>query len=383
MTDWTPLFLMPNLRVIDPVGVDEAAIVNADDERVRDYCRQFPQFRNFISKFTDPFGHKKTPGIFLFQTESPKNFHTMEAVSSFRDLVALSVIPLQRARSLLHGHSFYTQYADYFDFYPWSFNDKNGHLVCSSPALSGLDEIESFRGQSSPVLSPQDFNSTDVDNPLLQVLLKRWRQRYGANKALWPDIALFRSLNTAFAASKIPAGSDITQFHVGRSIALWVSAFEILIHTGTQNVKLSQVYNQIVTAPWKEKSLLRKGYKPYAMKTKEPLPCWIYGELHRARNDYLHGNPIGPRRLIVKKSKRHLFNYAALLYRMALSGFLPIPKPDGDPQTFSRARYDFLVNQNDIERALSTIRLSEKAYRAKREAELKKVKIVWRAGSGA
>ena len=169
-------------------------------------------------------------------------------------------------------------------------------------------------------------------------------------------IALFRSLNMAFAAAKIPAGVDITQFHLGRSIALWVSAFEILTHKGTEDVRLFQVYEQIAAAPWKAKSSLRKSYKPYAKKTKEPLPCWIYGEIHRARNDYLHGNPIEPRRLIVKKSKRHLFNYVAPLYRMALTGFLPIPKPDGgDSQAFSRARYDFIVNQNDIERALSTI----------------------------
>jgi hypothetical protein len=381
VTKWVPLFVMPNLRVINSVGVDEAAIVNADDQRVRDYCRQFPDFRKFIRKFTDPFGSKMNPGILLLQLDAGKNFRTMEAVSSFRDLIALSVIPLQRARSILHGHSHYTQFADYFDFYPWSFNDQNGHLVCSSPALTGLDEVNRFRGQSNPVLSPQDLHDRDLDTPLLQTLLQRWQQRHGTNKPVWADTALFRSLNMAFAASRIPAGVDTTHFHVGRGIAMWVSAFEILTHTGADKVKLFDVYDRIAAAPWKAKPLLRKTYKPYGKKTKEIMPLWIYGEIHSARNDYLHGNPLDTKRLIVKRSKRHLYGYAALLYRMTLAGFLPITAPSGDPQQFSRDRFDYVVNQNDIEKALATIRLSAKAYQAKKEAEMKRIKITWRPGS--
>lgn len=212
---WTPVFLLPNIRVKESVAVDEAAIVAVDDERIRAYCRQYPAFGRFIGKFTDPFGARSTPGILLLQTSSRKTFRTLEAVSSFRDLVALSVIPLHRAKSIVHSTSFHIQYSDYFDFYPWNFNDKNSHLVCNTPALLGLHEVRAFKGQSSPVLSPLDLGHIDFDAPLLKQLLARWRSRYGASTPVWADVALFRSLNMAFAASKMPAGPDVTQFHVG------------------------------------------------------------------------------------------------------------------------------------------------------------------------
>jgi hypothetical protein len=79
-------------------------------------------------------------------------------------------------------------------------------------------------------LSPLDFDHMDVDTPLLNALLERWRVRYGTKRPQWSDRALFRSLNMAAAASKMPAGVDLTTFSIGRNIGLWVSAFEILTH---------------------------------------------------------------------------------------------------------------------------------------------------------
>jgi hypothetical protein len=379
MPGWTPVFLLPNLRVKENVAVDEAAMVDVDDERIRAYCRQYPAFRRFVGKFTDPFGARSTPGILLLQTSARGSFRTLEAMSSFRDLVALSVIPLQRAKSIIHRKSFNVRYSDYFGFYPWNFNDKNNLLVCDTPALLGLHEVQAFKGQSSPVLSPLDLDHIDFDAPLLKELLARWRSRYGTNKPVWTDVALFRSLNMAFAACMMPAGPDVTQFHVGRSIALWVSAFEILTHTGGDKVKLYDVYDRLAAAPWREKQLRHKRHMFYGSKTKRALPCWIYGEIHHARNDFLHGNPIDRKHLIVKRSQRNLFNYAAPLYRMALTGFLPIPEPASrDPTTFSRERFDFIVNQHEIEEALSTILISSKKYEQIRKARLDRVKVTWR-----
>jgi hypothetical protein len=77
------------------------AIVPSDDERVSIYEREFPQFRRFVGKFTDPFGARIAPGILLIRHSAPNIYRSMEAVASFRDLVALSVIPLQRARSFV------------------------------------------------------------------------------------------------------------------------------------------------------------------------------------------------------------------------------------------------------------------------------------------
>lgn len=49
---------------------------------------------------------------------------------------------------------------------------------------------------------------------------------------MWDDVALTRSLNMAYHASLLPAGTDTTFYDVGRIVSLWVSAFEILVHPG-------------------------------------------------------------------------------------------------------------------------------------------------------
>jgi hypothetical protein len=285
---------------------------------------------------------------------------------------------------MIHGHSFYLQYSDYFDFYPWSFNDQNGHLVCNTPGLVALHEVRAFKGQSSPILSPIELDGFDLDSPIVTELLARWRVRYGTNKPAWAEEALFRSLNMAVAASKMPAGPDLTRFALGRSIGLWVSAFEILTHKGNAKVGLWDVYDLLGAAPWREKKSKYRRYTPYSSKARRNLACWIYGEIHRVRNDFLHGNPIDHKRHIVKKSKRSLFSYTAPLYRMALTEFLrlPDPKPPTDHSNYwSKDRFDFVSNQHDVEEALSTILISDKDYRAQREARLARVRVTSRRGT--
>jgi hypothetical protein len=69
MTDWTPIFVLPNLRFNDGVSVDEAAVVPGDDPRVRAYVKKHRDFGKFINKFTDPFGAKSN----LARTAFPRS----------------------------------------------------------------------------------------------------------------------------------------------------------------------------------------------------------------------------------------------------------------------------------------------------------------------
>jgi hypothetical protein len=379
MSDWIPVFLMPNLRVAHEIVSEEMAIVPYTDERLRPYESSHPQFKQFVQKFTDPFGARVSPGILLLRSDAPETFKSIEAVSSFRDLLALSVIPLQRARGIVHDGSHHIQYSDYFDFYPWVYHEGHKHLVCNTPAQLSLHEVRVFRGQTSPILSALDFNHMDVDNPLLNALLQRWRIRYGTKRPNWSDRALFRSLNMAAAASKMPAGVDLTTFSLGRNIGLWVSAFEILTHTGQDKVRLWDVYDRIGAAPWRHKKMRARRFKPTSSKTKRNLGCWIYGEIYHVRNDFLHGNPVDAKSLIVKRSGRNLFSYASILYRMALTGFLDLQPPaPTNPAEWSRARFDFHSNQGDIEEALLSVLISDAAFRAERAARLSRVRMVAR-----
>lgn len=61
---------------------------------------------------------------------------------------------------------------------------------------------------------------------------------------------------------------------------------------------------------------------PYAIIPYHHCANPVYGEICRVRNHFLHGEPVSPQSLIVKRSKRNLFSYAPMLYRMLLTGFL-------------------------------------------------------------
>jgi hypothetical protein len=68
--------------------------------------------------------------------------------------------------------------------------------------------------------------------------------------------------------------------------------------------------------------------------TKKNFIFWLYDKIYDVRCDFLHGNPVKPGRLKLDRSKRALFDYAAPLYRLALTGFLPLswnkPVPSTD-----------------------------------------------------
>ena len=169
-------------------------------------------------------------------------------------------------------------------------------------------------------------------------------------------------------ASRLPAGIDTTFYDVGRSIALWVSAFEILAHPGTGKSGLGPVYDLLENVAWEFPRSRHRRYKAYQMgkgtTPRRPLSCWIYGEMYRTRNDFLHGNPVSQNQLIVKSSNRNLFQYAAPLYRLALTEFLPLSwykpiPPLGNGTELGKYVDDqrhFTAYQKTIEKALHTSR---------------------------
>jgi hypothetical protein len=168
-------------------------------------------------------------------------------------------------------------------------------------------------------------------------------------------------------------------YDIGRIIGLWGSAFEILSHPGEGHaVGYQEVYEMLEETDWILPRLSEAVYKPLGYKVMRPrrqriLAVWLYGELCRLRNDFLHGNPISETRLIVTPAKRPLHFIAPLLYRMALSAFLKLrPKPTGLP-----IRNDDFIErlhaemeprryQRDIEDGLLTVLSTKEELREKR-----------------
>lgn len=363
--DWIAITVLPNIDLESAIDGGCVVIAPQDDARVVALCRDYPHLKAFLGRFADAFGNKLRPAVLLVRKDAAPKALDMEALAGFRDAVALSVIPQSRAVALTRPNIQRMNFANTFWLYPWTFNRAYHDLVTATPALLGVHEIRQCSGQATPELAPARLMSSDIDKPLLDALLTRWTQRYMRKRTQWTDVALFRSLNMAMHASLLPGGSEATFYDLGRMIALWISAFEILVHPGKGQANLARVYQLLDTINWEKKEA---GYRRYVVhqrsaKTRSTLACWLYGELYKARNDFLHGNPVNVKRLTIRP-KRNLFQYAAPLYRLALTAFLPLRwdepwAPMDDPDRLGKQIAEHMIftgYQETIEEAILTAR---------------------------
>ena len=95
---------------------------------------------------------------------------------------------------------------------------------------------------------------------------------------------------------------------------------------------------------------------------KRTLASWLYQTLYECRSKFLHGNPAKRTDLILPISGRSIFQYAAPLYRLALTAFLPLTydkpiPPASHHQAFGAYisdRIDFMDPQRRTEEAILT-----------------------------
>jgi hypothetical protein len=357
------MFALPNVSAREPIEGSLIALTSLPDGRLTELAKKHASFKQYLNRFTTEFGNKITPAIILLREDAPNTSRTVDAIAAFRDCIAMSCVPISWARAIRYHNNFGILYSNSLAVYPWMVDKNFEHLVTHTMSMLGLHDVNKLHAQSSPAMSHRDLSHGLLDRTLLDALLHRWTQCF-CNTPDAKDVALFRSLNMANAAAMMPAGADATMYDLGRSVSLWVSAFEILTPSRRQGYK--SVYELLKSAAWelsanKEAKYEAHGYKD--TKVLEPLPAWTYGEIYQARNDFLHGNPLDPSRLRVKTSGRTLFHYTSLLYRMALTAYLdlrwkqPIP-PMEDTQEFAKSvasSLAFSSHQRDIESALATV----------------------------
>ncbi|MGQ3300109.1 hypothetical protein [Reyranella sp.] len=359
---WIPLVVMPNVEILCKVDAEHAAIVGPRDERWKVLQAKHLMLKRFLAKFCDEFKIKHPPSMVLLKEGSPETYRQGRAVASLRDLLAMSTIPYKRAQLLAQeirggGGPFF---ADSFDFYPWMLDRNYERIVLMSPALHNVHGITKFVGQSSPGVPRSQLSH--LDQPLLDSLIERWERRYATDKPLWSDTALFRSLNMAYHAARMPFSTAGSYYDQGRLVALWVSAFEILAHTGT---KVRVTENHVLEILRGQKS--RAPRQEPLERPDKKLRTAIYRQLYDARNDYLHGNPVGDDRLSLPDSNYDLTQFAAPLYRIMLTEFLelhhtvnfvPRTEPGWDIKTGEAIAHwmDLTGYQKEIEKGLRTFK---------------------------
>ncbi len=375
MNKWVPVAILPNLSGGKAIETEAVALAPFGDPRVQAICAETPLLADLLSRFTDAFGVARKPFLLIGRDTAVANLPA-EALLSFRDLAAISIIPRARSLNTVYNTTNRIVYSDSFELYPWMLSATKDALVATTPAFTGFHVVEQFHGQSSPELPVMCVEDRDVDIALLDALVSRWKRLYLGRRPRWKDRALFRSLNMAVQAASIPAKVP-TIFDIGRSISLWVSAFEILSHPRVKKATVLTVYDLLERLAYSERSVGRRKYSPYVPKNykaqikkkglklpRRPLPCWIYGKLNEARNHFLHGNPIPKKALSPKGTKNGLFWLAPSLYRLALTGFLDLSVRRKLPYRFSDAActdpeimklHRALDSQNMSERALLRI----------------------------
>jgi hypothetical protein len=366
-SQWTPAAILPNLSARTAIEGEVIALAPRSDPRVHAFCVAHPRFEVLLSRFTDAFHDPLDPIVLIVRNDLLPKLAKVEPLASFRDLVALCVIPYGRSLAAVYNNPHRISYANSFSFYPWMLGKDNEHLLASTPAMTALHMVEEFHGQSSPDLP--DMEITELNEPLFNALLQRWKRHYLGNRQRWQDRALFRSLNMANQAAKLPASIDTTLYDLGRMAALWVSAFEILAHPRTATSGLKSVYPLFERVSYHDRNVRRRRYAAYMGKSKRPwprrsLPCWLYGKLYQARCAFLHGSPVRISLLSPNDSDVGLFWLAPSLFSLALTGFLDcsfkkkIPNGNNPEKLgeYIAEEMQFTKYQEIIERALLTAR---------------------------
>jgi hypothetical protein len=164
-------------------------------------------------------------------------------------------------------------------------------------------------------------------------------------------------------AARIPSLVASTFYDTGRTLALWVSAFEIAAHPGgAGQSNFATVADMIQKVKWFDPALNAAAHTVVTGKqaSQRQLATWVYKQIYDLRNDYLHGNDVGGSSLML--NNKPVIDFAACLYRLILTGFLDLEFREPAPPTdnaeaigrFISRRANFNKPQKSLEAALLT-----------------------------
>ena len=346
---WIPQAILANVTLTDAIEAKCVAFAPVDDPRVQAINNANPIHAAFLNRFIDLFGRPIRPTVLLVNSSAPSGFRSLDALASIRDILSVSIVPRARARAIQQKIRNQILFSRTFDFYPWMVGNDNERLVALTPAIGGSIDINEFCGQASPEVRHAEMSSSDLDKTLFHALVERWSVFCRGEKPSWDDTKLMRSLNMAYHACQLPAGQDAEKFDYGRILALWVSAFEILVHPGKGGKpKINYICELLRTNEWMKIECKEKA-------------CAIYKKMYKLRNFFLHGNPVSIEQSRSVMAHDKLFGLSSQLYRMALASFVNLKREQTeadqeDIESIARKIEERITHnhyQRDFEEAIS------------------------------
>lgn len=344
--DWEFVFVLPNLALPrDPTernpgdwpdgisfGPGQIAIVRLGDPRVVHLRREIPAVDQILSSFVDQYGKPYDPAVLLVSKSAPETVRNgLDAIVAFRNAVALAFILRARAAAERGYGGLDPTWSDTFDFHPAQIGG-NGRMILQSPALlAGVSTTARLRLTHSPYL-PVTQRRLYPDSYLFRCFGDAWTRRFcrTVKSERFAD-RLFRSLDVAYQACAIGAKNEGSLNDYGIQVALWVSAIEILAWPDRRHADLESVLILLS----RDTSKLRDSSPRYRIKLRNPLSrkvgtrsvsalqrAYIY--LYRARNKFLHGNPVSTGTLLTlnRGERVGLPRLATVVYRAALVAYL-------------------------------------------------------------
>ena len=237
MKKWLLIAALHNLQLKEALGNEYLALAPASDSRL-DESREELAISQLITGFKDQFGRSRRPSFLLLSSQAPK---TWGAIIDFRNAVAISVLVHEWANQLASPRMpWFLKYSEYFDLYPYQPSKDGDLLIVNSPSIHGIDD-EGFCGQTSPEIATLEPHSDYFDVALLEALLRKWAQVHIRREGGAKSRALFRSLQMAFQAGRLPFGNGASVSDYGAQLALWASAHEILVWPDKKRADLAAV----------------------------------------------------------------------------------------------------------------------------------------------
>jgi len=322
MIQYNYIATIASLDIKKCIETSELAIIGTQDPRYQQLKKASTNQNKFINSFKTPFGVKILPSIIIRDSSLPKV--QLDYLCSFRTSIAVSSVIYSLVTSFRLQRQFGIPTTEVFDFYPISLTQDKKNLFYQTASNKGINSLDNFKGQSNPVyIDAQNLDfeyDTELLKSLLAILSKQGKKR--EDKIF--KSKLFRSIQMANFAMRVPFFNFFNKVDLGTSLSLWVGAFETLAHPLNGAVEFNHVSDILKSVPWLKSSLKVKANRPiYSLKAKPKkndkttLPVQIFGRLFNTRNMYLHGNPLPKNGFEFKTCKNWnpLFYQIPALYR--------------------------------------------------------------------
>jgi hypothetical protein len=338
--DWEFAFVLPNLVLpsdeedLNPgafpngfsLAADFLTVLPGDHDTVQRLRAENPTVDQILGSFYNEYGVPYSPAVLVVRkTASEELRRSLEAFVAFRNALALSVILRARAGLMADRGAASVTWSDTFDFHPAQVGGTN-RMVLQSPALTSLVASNAkLRLTHSPYVQLEGRRLWP-DHYLLRSLGRAWTRRFTPQPRTdtYGD-RLFRSLEAAYQACGVGGKNEASIHEYGTQIALWVSACEILAWPERRHADLHAVLALIDRYDWRPETQKRRftyTYRKARLRLSAPQRAYTY--LYRARNDFLHGNPVSFSTMLTRRASERvgLPRIAAAVYRTALVGYL-------------------------------------------------------------